>query len=219
MNEAEAIQILTRKRLLIFDWDGTVANSAPLHSRAFNEAFASYGITVDYASIAGMTTSAAVNKIAGNEGLRLTREQHSRVVKDKQSRARRLIEIELEPIGGSIEFIRRAGERFKMSLCTSASRRTLEPALRKLTLTNCFDSIFTAEDVQMGKPAPEMFLRALAHHSTEARAGLVFEDSDSGIAAATSIDLDYVRIVGRRGTKENEATWRVLNRALARARS
>ncbi|MFL6721067.1 MAG: HAD family hydrolase [Sphingomonas sp.] len=213
MNAAGAAKRLGGKRLLIFDWDGTIADSSGVHSRGFNEAFAVYGVTVDYASIAGLTTAAAVDRIADEAALRLTDQERSALVLDKQNRARRLIETELEPLEGSIEFIRRAGERFTLSLCTSASRRTVDISLRRLGLTDGFHSIFTAEDVQLGKPAPEIFLKALKRHAVEPEAALVFEDADSGIAAAEAAHLDALRIVAA-NPQEGETTWPILSDAL-----
>ena len=217
MNAAEVAGLLSRTRLLIFDFDGTLVDSSPLHSRAFNEAFAAYGVAVDYNSVAGLTTAAAVDKICGESCPSLTREQRSALILDKQHRARGLIETELKAIEGSIEFLRGAREHFALALCTSASRRTLGVSLKRIGIEACFDSIFAAEDVSRGKPAPDAFLKALDHHRVEPGEALVFEDADSGLEAARAAGLQAIRIVGCHPGR-GEATWSLLSVGLHRLR-
>src|SRR4051794_41008867 len=115
--------LLSRKRLLIFDLDGTLVDSSPLHALAFRETFAPHGVEVDYATVAGMTTGSAVDKLADGAGLVLADEARERLVEEKRARALRLIETELAAIEGAVEFADAARGRFEMALCTSASRR------------------------------------------------------------------------------------------------
>jgi HAD superfamily hydrolase (TIGR01509 family) len=213
VNAAELADLLRRKRLLIFDFDGTIADSSPLHSQAFNEAFERYGIAVDYDRIAGLTTEAAVEWICDEAGLSLNDEQKSALVLDKRRRARSLIENGLVPLEGSLEFLGAVRGRYALALCTSASRPTVEASLKRLGIADWFDSVCTAEDVSVGKPAPEAFLRALAQHDAQPGHALVFEDADSGMAAAAAAGVDAVRIVGR-NPQGGEATWPILNDAL-----
>jgi len=213
VNAGELAELLRHKRLLIFDFDGTIADSSPLHSRAFNEAFAGHGVAVDYDRIAGLTTEAAVARVCSEAGLRLGEDERSELVVDKRRRARALIESGLEPLEGSLEFLRAAHGRYVLALCTSASRPTVEASLRRLRIGDYFDSVSTAEDVSAGKPAPEAFLKALAHHGVEREDALVFEDADSGIAAAEAAGVDAIRIVTG-NPRGGESTWPVLNDAL-----
>jgi HAD superfamily hydrolase (TIGR01509 family) len=186
--------LLSRKRLLIFDLDGTLVDSSPLHARAFKETFAPHGVEVDYGRIAGMTTAAAVDRLVGEAGLDLAGDARKGLVEDKQRRAAALIDSELEAIEGAVEFVRAASGRFTLSLCTSASRRGAEASLERIGLPGCFASVITAEDVSRGKPDPEPFLKALAIHGEDADGALVFEDADSGLAAAAAAGIEAVRI-------------------------
>lgn len=215
MREASLVQLLSRKTLLIFDLDGTIADSSSLHRKSFVGSFAPYGIEVDYPSIAGLTTAAAVDRLAKDGGIELTPEQREALIADKQHRARSLIKSELEPIEGSIEFIRRAQSRFILSICTSASRQTASLALERLGISDCFESIFTAADVAIGKPSPAMFLKCLRCHGTIPESALVFEDSDSGLQAARAASIDALKIVSGR-PEAGEAAWPDLERALER---
>jgi len=194
VSDAAPVPSLRGKLLLIFDLDGTLVDSSPLHARAFEEAFAPHGVMVDYGTIAGMTTASAVERVAAGAGLQLDEEEKARLIGDKRARALRLIENELTPIAGAVEFVRAARPRFRLALCTSASRRGAEAALSRVGLTGCFDPVVTAEDVREGKPAPEAFLRALEAHGVPAGDALVFEDAESGLAAAAAAGIEAVRI-------------------------
>jgi HAD superfamily hydrolase (TIGR01509 family) len=216
MSLSPLAELLRRKRLLIFDFDGTIVDSSPLHARAFNEAFAAEGISVDYSRIAGLTTEAAVDQVAAAAGLELSEAKRAVLIGDKRARALRLVEAELEPIDGSIEFLRRTKALFPLALCTSGSRPMIERALQRVGLVDAFDPVITAGDVTRGKPDPEGFLKAAAHHAVHAQDALIFEDASSGLAAAKAAGIDAVHVVGPGASSSpGQADWAMLNAALA----
>lgn len=216
MSLSPLAELLRRKRLLIFDFDGTIVDSSPLHARAFNEAFAAHGISVDYSRIAGLTTDAAVDLVADEAGIVLDAPGRALLIADKRARALRLVEAELEAIEGSIAFLRRARRHFPMALCTSGSRPTIERALERVGLVGTFEPVITAGDVRRGKPDPEGFLKAAGHHGVGPDDALVFEDAESGLAAARAAGMDVVHVVAP-GTASSpaQADWAMLNAALA----
>ena len=215
MSATPLADLLRRKRLLIFDFDGTIVDSSPLHARAFNEAFAAEGVAVDYSTIAGLTTDAAIDKVAAGAGLQLDAARRSFLIADKRSRALRLIEAELKPIDGSLEFLRRAAALYPMALCTSGSRPTIEVALRQMGLSGTFDPVITAGDVTRGKPDPEGFLKAAAERGISPADALVFEDAASGLAAARAAGMEAVHVVEHgAASAPGQADWAMLNEAL-----
>jgi HAD superfamily hydrolase (TIGR01509 family) len=199
MSLSSLAQLLSGRRLLIFDLDGTLVDSSPLHARAFQETFAPHGVSVDYNAVAGMTTAAAVDKLAA--GLALDEGERRRLVGEKRDRALRMLQTELSAIEGAVDFVRAARSRFALALCTSASRRGAETSLARVGLDGCFDPVITAEDVTRGKPDPEPFLKALSAHDVPPADALVFEDADSGLAAAAAAGIDAVRIVQTPGAE------------------
>ncbi len=213
MTVPELRRLLHDKRLLIFDFDGTIVDSSPIHARAFNEAFAPFGIAVDYSRIAGLKTDAAVDKVAGEAGLALDEERRAFLISDKRERALGMVEAELQSIEGSLDFLRQARERWAVALCTSGSRPTIEAALRQVGLTGWFDPLITAEDVVNGKHDPEGFLKALRHHGAEPAEALVLEDAPSGLAAADAAGIDAVHVVPE-AAGGRSVTWAMLNEAL-----
>lgn len=209
-------ELLSRKRLLLFDLDGTLVDSSPLHARAFAETFAPEGVTVHYPDIAGMTTAAAVDRLAAGSGLALAPERREELIAAKKARALELIESELAAIEGAVEFVRSARERYPLALCTSASRRGAEASLARAGLDGCFDPVVTGDDVACGKPAPDCFLAALARHDAEPADALIFEDAASGMEAARAAGIDAVRVVAPGAAERpDDSDWPTLQAALA----
>lgn len=207
--------LLARKRLLIFDLDGTLVNSSPLHARAFAQAFAPFAIAVDYTSVAGLTTESAVDSLANAAGVALTPEIRTALIRQKRELALVLIDTELQAIPGAPVFVRAAMDRWALALCTSASRANADAALHRVGLTGCFDWIVTANDVSHGKPDPEVFLAALDQSGIAAADALIFEDAPSGLAAAASAGIDAIEIVQKStGAGMGQANWSMLNNAL-----
>lgn len=207
--------LLARKRLLIFDLDGTLINSSPLHAQAFTEACAPLGIAVDYATIAGMTTETAVDQLADAAGVSLMPEARQALIARKRHRALTLIETELEAMPGAPLFLQKTGSRWQRALCTSASRANADAALRRTGMGACFDWIITANDVVHGKPDPEIFRLALNRAGIPAEHALVFEDAPSGLAAAAAAGIDVIEIVRNDApTGTNQANWSMLNDVL-----
>lgn len=182
---------LSGKRLLIFDFDGTVADTSPLHAAAFLQVLAPLGIKVDYPSIAGLKTMDAMRKCLAEAELSLPQGEVDELVAAKQQLARKMIANELTPLPGVDEFLRWARPRFRLSMATSGSRETVQLALKKLGYEGWFDPVICADDVCNAKPDPEGFLAVLKITGLRPDEALVFEDSDAGIAAAVAAGLIY----------------------------
>jgi HAD superfamily hydrolase (TIGR01509 family) len=192
---AEALRkLLDGKRLLIFDFDGTVADTAPLHAAAFAEVLAPLAVAVDYPSIAGLKTLDAMRVCLRQAELELPDEQVAGLVMAKQQRVRQMIAQDLQPLPGVDGFLRWARPRYRLAMVTSGSRGTVSLALEKLGYTRSFDPLICADDVAQAKPDPEGFLRALQITGVPAAGGLVFEDSDAGLQAARNAVLDVIDV-------------------------
>lgn len=186
-------QLLKGKQLLIFDFDGTVADTSPLHAQAFTETLAPLGIRTNYSKLAGRKTEDAFRLCFADAGLvEPDDDELARLVAEKQSRARSLIATSLTPLPGVDEFLRWAKPHYRLALVTSGSRGTVELALEKLAYTGWFDPILFAEDVSEAKPHPEGFLRVLEMTSIDAAEAVVFEDSEAGFKAAVAAKLKFI---------------------------
>lgn len=185
---------LDGKRLLIFDFDGTVADTSPLHARAFNLALAGRGLAVDYPSIAGLKTADAMRKLLTNGGQAFNEQQIAELTQSKQAIVRELIATDLMPIPGMDAFLRWAKPRYRLCMVTSGSRATVHLALDKLGFRELFDPIICSEDVEYSKPDPEGFLLALRLTGAKASESVVFEDSDAGFVSAEAACIDCIDV-------------------------
>ncbi|MBE0623739.1 MAG: HAD-IA family hydrolase [Burkholderiales bacterium] len=189
-------QALRGKRLLILDFDGTVADTTPLHATAFSAVLKPLGVAVDYPSIAGMKTPDAMHHCLARAGRTLAEAEITALVTAKQQRVRQMIVQSLQPLRGVDEFLRWASQRYRLAMVTSGSRGTVNLALEKLGLTGKFDPLICANDVACGKPDPEGFLKVLQLTGLPAAEALVFEDSEAGFLAASAANLPHVDVRG-----------------------
>jgi HAD superfamily hydrolase (TIGR01509 family) len=184
---------LAGKRLLIFDFDGTLADTSSLHAQAFSETLAPFGIIVDYSKLAGRkSVDAFLFCFADLELTTPDTQALTNLVLEKQRRVRTLINEALEPLPGVDEFLLWAKKKYSIALVTSGSRGTVELALKKLGWMGWFDPILFAEDVAQAKPNPEGFLRVLKITGIAVEDALVFEDSEVGFKAAKAAGINFI---------------------------
>jgi len=188
------LNALQGKRLLIFDFDGTIADTSPLHAAAFAQVLNPLGVEVDYPKIAGRKTLDAMQLCLTRIGRELPDAEIHALVAEKQSRVRVMIAQSLSPLPGVNDFLGWAKSRYQLAMVTSGSRGTVELALQKLGYLGWFQPILFAEDVRVAKPDPEGFLRVLEIAGIPAQQTLVFEDSEAGFLSAELAGLTYVDI-------------------------
>ena len=182
---------LAGKRLLIFDFDGTVADTSPLHAMAFSKVLAPWGVVVNYPSIAGMRTLDAMRQCLAAQGRAVPEAELESLTREKQAEVRRLIAAGLAPLPGVDEFLQWARKGYRLAMVTSGSKQTVELSLEKLGYSGLFEPILCAEDVERSKPAPDGFLKCLALAEVPPGEALIFEDSEAGFVAARAAGVDY----------------------------
>ena len=192
INLEEALQ---GKRLLIFDFDGTVADTTPLHAAAFSQVLAPLGVMVDYSSIAGLKTLDAMRQCLDGAGRTLDEAAIAVLVTAKQQLVRQMIGQALQPLPGVDAFLHWARPRYKLAMVTSGSRGTVSLALEKLGYTGLFDPLICADDVQHAKPDPEGFLAVMRLTGVPLNEALVFEDSLAGVMAAKNAEIDCFDLI------------------------
>lgn len=199
---------LAGRQLLIFDLDGTVADTAPAHEAAFNAILARFGITVDYPEIAGLRTDEALDKVLRDHGITVPAEERARLIEEKRVAARAALH-DVAPLPGALDFIAWARPRYRLAMASSGSGASVRLVIDRLGLSGCFDPLVSGDEVAHPKPDPEPFRRCLELTGIAADAALVFEDADAGMASARSAGIATVRI----GAGAND--WRDLLEAAA----
>lgn len=187
---------LSGKRLLIFDFDGTIADTNPLHAQAFADTLSPFNISVCYSQIAGMRTVDALISCFQHAGVAMPdREILQSLTAEKQRRVRELITTSLQPNFLIDAFLVWAKSHYPLALVTSGSRATVTMALIKLGYQSLFQTQIFSEDVNYAKPDPEGFLLALSRHNCHPSQALVFEDSQAGFQAAMAAEVSVVNVL------------------------
>ena len=192
----ESLKLLVkRKKLLIFDFDGTLADTSPLHAKAFEQVLGPFDIVFDYRLIAGMKTPDALRKCFALAGIdNLSSDLIADLTDKKQRIVRHLISLDLKPLPGINDLLGAVTASHQLALVSSGSRLTVGLALAKLHFEDIFNIAILAEDVVFSKPSPEGFLKALELSGAGRSEALSFEDSEVGGEAARKAGIDYCDI-------------------------
>jgi beta-phosphoglucomutase family hydrolase len=170
-------------RALIFDLDGTLSNSLPVHMATWNKVGETYGFKFDPQIMLEMTGRATIEfarHIVEYYGLSADPEE---IVKLKQKSFRDSAQL-LEPVDEIITIVKEYHGKLPMAVGTGASRKSTEVQLNELGIARYFDVIVTADDVTRHKPNPDTFLKCAELMGVEPEKCQVFEDGDLGIEAA-----------------------------------
>ncbi|HZY62326.1 MAG TPA: HAD family phosphatase [Edaphobacter sp.] len=178
---------------LIFDCDGTLVDTAPAHLAALQEALKAHGLRMEgdwYYPRVGLTPDALMDAYESLIGRQAPRADiYARYNVAFQTGLERMQEI---PI--IAEIARTWHGRVPMAVATNGHRANVEATLAITNLLPLFDVIVAAEDVERGKPAPDVFLEAARRMKVAATECVVFEDSDEGLAGAGAAGMRGIDI-------------------------
>ena len=170
-------------KALIFDLDGTLSDSLPVHVATWNKVGEKYGFVFDTQIIHEMTGKPTI------EFARRVVEQYNLeadpddIVKMKQKAFWDLAH-RLQPIDEVFDIVRNYHGKLPMSVGTGAGRKSAMVQLETLEILNYFDHIVSADDVTNHKPHPDTFLQCARLMGVEPQYCQVFEDGVLGIEAA-----------------------------------
>lgn len=176
----------------IFDCDGTLADTMPLHYRAWTRIVAEFGGSFPkelFYQLGGKPTA---------QILALLRDEHGLNVGDVQEAAERkeryFLEMigEVKPIEAVVQVARRWHGIRPLAVASGGFRRQIERTLDAVGIRPLFSAVVCAEDYARGKPFPDPFLEAARRLSVPPVQCLVFEDSPLGIQAAQSAGMQCV---------------------------
>ncbi|MGY0161298.1 fructose-1-phosphate/6-phosphogluconate phosphatase [Edwardsiella tarda] len=178
---------------LIFDMDGTLLDSEPIHRQAWQEVVGRYGMDYDLMAMIALNGSPTV-RIAQAiiEHNQSTLDPHA-LAAEKNRLVEGMLLDGVRPLPLA-EVARAYKGRRPMAIGTGSEHRLAEALLRRLGLRDCFQVIVAADDVQRHKPDPQTFLRCAAQMGVAAARCVVFEDADYGIQAATAAGMDWVDV-------------------------
>lgn len=182
------IELPPGTRALVFDCDGTLVDSMPLHIRLWNECLEAYGLQVPASFIdthAGKPTDVIVEIINAEHGLTIDPVTFN---EDKERRFRSRLD-EIGPIEPVVATARHHYGKLPMSVVSGGIRENVEASLKAINALDWFDTLFTATDPITPKPAPDLFLAAAESLGIPPEACHAFEDADAGIEAARAAGM------------------------------
>lgn len=179
----------------IFDCDGTLADSMPVHFRAWCAALersgAGFGFEEAlYYSWAGVSTRGVVERLNAIHGTALDPEAVAHLKEDIYLQSLETV----PPITAVRDFAREIARTRPVAVATGGWRRVAARTLDVVGLGGVFPIIVTPEDVVHGKPAPDMFLLAAERMGIDPRRCVVFEDGQPGVDGARAAGMDVVII-------------------------
>ncbi|MEY4939302.1 MAG: hypothetical protein RIQ93_1037 [Verrucomicrobiota bacterium] len=185
----------------IFDLDGTLVDTMPLHYRAWDEAMRAVGLTVAldeelFYSLGGVPTRKVAELIANHYGLTIDVHavfDHKEALFVELQKDAKLI----EPV---VEIARRVSLTHPVSIASGGPRVIVRGMLELTGLAPLFKVVITPEDVEHGKPSPDMFLLAAQRMGVPPTKCLVFEDAEPGMRAAEAAGMRWVRVPSRKKT-------------------
>jgi beta-phosphoglucomutase len=173
-------------RAVLWDLDGTLADSREYHWRSWQEAMGAEGLVVSEAQFLesfGQRNDTILREWLGPEA---EADQIERIGENKEARYRELVETEgIVPLPGAAEWVRALHEEgWRQAIASSAPRLNVQVMHRALGFAGFIQVLVAAEDVRRGKPDPEVFLMAAERLEVPPGRCVVVEDAEAGIEAA-----------------------------------
>jgi len=175
---------------VIFDNDGVIVDSEPLHHLAEKQTMARYGVEItedEFLKYVGIGTE----QMFGDwiKKFQLTADP-TEMIERHQRTIMQLFAEQVQPTPNVIPFIQQlTDKKYKLAVASSSQRALVEIGLRKYDLLKYFQAVVCADDVTNPKPDPELFLLAAEQLQVRPAECLVIEDSSAGIKAAKAAGM------------------------------
>ncbi len=181
---------------LIFDFDGTIVDTEPLHEAALREALEPLGIPVREGMTIGLADEDAIAKACEQAGCKPLPDDRVREVFLRKveafTGAMELDHVIVFP--GAVELLTRAAMEMPVGVCTAATRAEVEPIIRWLGIDVLLSGIVTADDVEFKKPSPDAYRLACRGLGIVPDRAVALEDSPRGVRSAVDAGLTTVAL-------------------------
>ena len=177
----------------LFDCDGTIADSIPLHYVAWKKALAEWNCEFSedlFYGLGGLRATEIINTLNKKHDLNMPAKDVSRRKEELYFESLP----QLKAVPEVLEHIEASHGRIPFAVVSGSPRDSVTASLEILNILDRFDTLVCAGDYQKGKPDPEPFLVAAKRLGVAPEDCLVFEDTDMGIQAATAAGMASVRI-------------------------
>lgn len=179
---------------LVFDMDGVLVDSEPLHQRAMLRLIAPAPLSaMDEAAIVGTTVRETMTYI--QRAFHLPGELDDVIEQYSVGVLEELRRQPLAPLAGAVEVIEAALEAgIPVAVASQSQPRWIDATLKACGLDDRFDVIVSSEELKRGKPAPDIYLRAAELLGVEPTACIAVEDSAPGVQSAHAAGMTVVQL-------------------------
>ena len=177
----------------LFDCDGTIADSMPLHYVAWSKALAQWNCEFSedlFYAWGGMPAAKIIATLNEKRGLNMPVED---VARRKEGFYLEILP-QLTAVPEVLEHIKASHGLIPLAVVSGSTRESVTASLEALEILDKFDTLVCAGDYQRGKPDPEAFLIAAGRLGIAPASCLVFEDTDMGIQAAAAAGMASVKV-------------------------
>ncbi len=178
---------------IIFDCDGTLADTMPLHWRAWQMVTQRHGLHFPedrFYSLGGVPSRDILKMLATEQGRSL---DHIAVAHEKEEAYLPLM-AQVEPIHAVVEIARAQHGRIPLAVASGGTQRIICQVLEHLQIRPLFDAVVTSEMVKNQKPAPDIFLEAARRIGVPPQFCRAYEDTDLGLTAIRAAGMEAVDV-------------------------
>jgi beta-phosphoglucomutase-like phosphatase (HAD superfamily) len=182
-----------RPRAIIFDCDGTLADSMPLHWRAWQVISRRHGLFFPedrFYSLGGVPSRDILKVLSAEQDVRL---DPLAVAREKEAEYLPLI-AQVEPINTVVGVARENYGKIPLAVASGGTKRVIEQVLDHLDIRHLFQAVVTSEDVMNQKPAPDIFLEAARRLGVPPQCCRAYEDTDFGMRAIRAAGMEAVDV-------------------------
>ena len=180
-------------RGIIFDCDGTLADTMPLHWQTWQGIVARYGLSLSeerFYSLGGVPAREILRMLSTEQGVAL---DPLAVAHEKEEAYLALLS-HVEPINLVVGVARENHGRIPLAVASGGNRHVIEQVLDHLGIRHLFQAIVTSEDVAHQKPAPDIFLEAARRLGVPPEHCRAYEDTDLGMQAIRAAGMEAVDV-------------------------
>jgi len=178
---------------LIFDCDGTVVDTMPIHYAAWCSTTAKHGLEFPedrFYALGGVSPFEVLRMLSEEQGVEIDAEA---VTFQKEARYMELID-DAGEIPEVMQIVREHHGKLPMAIASGGTHETVEGILQHCGIRHYFDAIVTSQDVQNPKPAPDTFLEAARRIKVAPEKCRAYEDADMGIKAIIAAGMEPVDV-------------------------
>jgi beta-phosphoglucomutase family hydrolase len=180
-------------RALIFDCDGTLADTMPLHWRVWRRLARQHGFRFTrerFYALGGVPSRDILRLLSREQGLAL---DCAALAREKEAGYLALLP-QVKPIPPIVRIARRHFGKMPLAVASGGSRRVIEQVLQHLGLRRLFAAVVTNDDVSRPKPAPDIFLEAARRLGVPPHCCRAYEDTDLGLEAIRAAGMEAVDV-------------------------